>query len=70
MPASPRRQPHASRLQAWQLLTEVYRIPAERLYVTYFEGNEALGVPADTEARDIWLKVGVPLRPAPAEHGG
>ena len=35
-------------------------IPAERLYVTYFEGNEAQGVPADLEARDIWMKVGVP----------
>ena len=41
---------------AWTLLTEVYKIPADRLYVTYFEGNEALGVPADTEARDIWAK--------------
>ena len=35
-------------------------IPAERLYVTYFEGNDAQGVPADLEARDIWMKVGVP----------
>eukprot|EP00964_Phaeocystis_antarctica_P010423 scaffold5738_cov61-Phaeocystis_antarctica.AAC.5 len=35
-------------------------IPAERLYVTYFEGNEAQGVPADLEARDLWMKVGVP----------
>jgi len=41
---------------AWTLLTEVYKIPADRLYVTYFEGNEALGVPADTEAREIWAK--------------
>ncbi|EOD18926.1 alanyl-tRNA synthetase [Emiliania huxleyi CCMP1516] len=47
---------------AWQLLTEVYRIPPERLYVTYFEGNEALGVPADTEARDIWAKYVPPER--------
>ena len=41
---------------AWTLLTEVYKIPADRLYVTYFEGNEKLGVPADTEAADIWAK--------------
>ena len=47
---------------AWQLLTEVYGIPPERLYVTYFEGNEALGVPADTEARDIWAKYVPPER--------
>jgi len=41
---------------AWTLLTEVYKIPADRLYVTYFEGNEAMGVPADDEAAAIWGK--------------
>ena len=35
-------------------------IPKDRLYVTYFEGNDAQGVPADLEARDIWMKVGQP----------
>ena len=38
----------------WELLTEVYGIDPERLYVTYFEGDDA--VPCDTEARDMWLK--------------
>ena len=28
-------------------------IPKDRLYVTYFEGNDAQGVPADLEARDF-----------------
>jgi alanyl-tRNA synthetase len=41
---------------SWTLLTEVYKIPKDRLYVTYFEGNEAQGVPADLEAREIWAK--------------
>lgn len=43
---------------AWELLTEVYQIPSERLYVTYFAGNEALGLPADIEARDLWIAKG------------
>ena len=34
----------------------MYKIPADRLYVTYFEGNEAMGVPADDEAAAIWGK--------------
>lgn len=40
---------------AWELLVEVYKLPADRLYATYFGGDEKLGIPADTEARDIWL---------------
>jgi len=47
---------------AWELLTEVYGIDPERLYATYFEGNEALGVPPDLEARDIWGKYLPPER--------
>ncbi|EYB99703.1 hypothetical protein Y032_0120g894 [Ancylostoma ceylanicum] len=45
---------------AWELLTEVYGIPAERLYVSYFGGDEKAGVPADEEARSIWLSLGLP----------
>ncbi|MEM7755283.1 MAG: alanine--tRNA ligase [Planctomycetota bacterium] len=41
---------------AWELLTGVFGLPADRLYATYFEGDEATGQPADTEARDLWLK--------------
>jgi len=41
---------------AWQLLTEVYKVPKDRLYATYFEGNEAAGLEPDIEARDAWLK--------------
>lgn len=45
---------------AWDLLTRVYGLPKERLYVTYFEGDEAQGLKPDLEARDIWRSLGVP----------
>ncbi|PWN50994.1 hypothetical protein IE53DRAFT_386661 [Violaceomyces palustris] len=44
---------------AWELLTKVYGLPADRLYVTYFEGDAAQGLEPDTEARDLWRSVGV-----------
>ncbi|XP_011878135.1 PREDICTED: alanine--tRNA ligase, mitochondrial [Vollenhovia emeryi] len=45
---------------AWDLLTNVYGIPEERLYVTYFGGNEELGISPDLECKDIWLRLGLP----------
>lgn len=39
---------------AWELLTEVYEIPKENLYVTVFEGSKDENVPFDQEAYDIW----------------
>jgi len=39
---------------AWELLTEVYKIPKDILYVSVFEGNPAENVPFDQEAYDIW----------------
>lgn len=45
---------------AWRLFTEVYAIPKERLYVTYFKGDKDMGLEADLECRDIWLELGVP----------
>ncbi|XP_074487311.1 alanine--tRNA ligase, mitochondrial [Sebastes fasciatus] len=45
---------------AWSLLTEHYGIPADRLYVSYFAGDAASGLPADEETRQIWLEIGVP----------
>jgi alanyl-tRNA synthetase len=41
---------------AWELLTKVYRLPADRLYVTYFEGSDQARLAADEEARDLWLR--------------
>lgn len=43
---------------AWELLTEVYKIPRDRLYVTYFGGDPSLGLSADEECRDVWLRLG------------
>ncbi|CDP04915.1 unnamed protein product [Coffea canephora] len=34
----------------------VYGLPADRIYATYFGGDDKSGLPADFEARDIWLK--------------
>lgn len=45
---------------SWELLTKVYGIPADRLYVTYFEGDKKLGLEPDLEARNLWKAVGVP----------
>src|SRR5690554_936726 len=47
---------------AWELLTKVYKIDPERLYVTVFEGNEAEGVPFDQEAYDTWTQFIDPSR--------
>jgi alanyl-tRNA synthetase len=41
---------------AWELLTDVYQLPKDRLYVTVFEGDETDGVPMDQESFDIWTK--------------
>ena len=42
---------------AWELLTEVYKIPKEKLYVTVFEGDEKEGIPASTIALACWQKL-------------
>jgi len=39
---------------AWELLTEVYKLDKDILYVTIFEGDEKEGLAKDTEAYDIW----------------
>lgn len=41
---------------AWELLTDVYKIPKDKLYVTVFEGDEKDGVPQDSESFAIWKK--------------
>ncbi len=41
---------------SWELLTEVYKIPKENLYVTVFEGDEKENLPKDTEAWEEWKK--------------
>ncbi len=39
---------------AWELLTEVYKLDKDRLYVTVFEGSESDNVSLDEEARGYW----------------
>lgn len=39
---------------AWELLTEVYKLDKDRLYVTIFEGDESEGLVRDLEAYDFW----------------
>ncbi|GHE63363.1 alanine--tRNA ligase [Roseivirga thermotolerans] len=39
---------------AWELLTDVYKLPKDRLYVTVFEGDESEGLKFDQEAFDFW----------------
>jgi alanyl-tRNA synthetase len=39
---------------AWELLTEVYKIDKDILYVTIFEGDDSEGLDRDTEAYNLW----------------
>lgn len=41
---------------AWELLTEVYKIPKDQLYVTVFEGDAKDNVPRDEESYAIWKR--------------
>ena len=42
---------------AWELLTEGYGLPASRIYVTVFGGDEKEGLENDDEAFEIWRKI-------------
>jgi alanyl-tRNA synthetase len=44
---------------SWEILTEVYKLPKDRLYVTYFEGDPKNSLLPDEEARQLWLDKGV-----------
>jgi len=39
---------------SWELLTEVYKLPKDRLYVSYFEGDAKDGLEKDTETLNLW----------------
>src|SRR5450631_2488416 len=41
---------------SWELLTEIYKLDKERLYVTVFEGDAKENLPKDEEARTEWEK--------------
>lgn len=42
---------------SWELLTEIYQLPKDRIYVSVFGGDEKDGVPFDQEAFDIWKEI-------------
>ena len=44
---------------SWELLTTVYGLTPDRLYVTYFEGNVRGGLEPDLESKELWKSVGV-----------
>ncbi len=45
---------------AWELSREVFGFRAEDIWVTVFEGDDALGLGPDDEAIELWEAVGVP----------
>ncbi len=47
---------------SWELLTEVYKLPKDRLYVTVFEGSTDDKLAFDQEAYDEWMKYTTPDR--------
>ena len=42
---------------AWELLTEVYKIDPDKIYVTIFEGDASENLEKDTEASDYWKAI-------------
>ncbi len=42
---------------SWELLTDVYKLDKDRLYVTIFEGDDKERLPKDDEAYNEWKKV-------------
>ena len=45
---------------SWDLLVNVWGLEKDRMYVTYFGGNEKMGLEPDHEARQYWLDQGLP----------
>ena len=44
---------------AWQMLTKIYEIPQNKLFVTYFGGCDQFGLPPDHETKETWLQLGI-----------
>ena len=42
---------------AWEVLTDLFELPKERLYVTVFEGDKSDGLAFDQEAFDYWKEL-------------
>jgi alanyl-tRNA synthetase len=50
---------------AYDILVNVYKLPKDRLYASYFGGDSSLGLPSDEEAKQIWLNYLPPERVLP-----
>ncbi len=42
---------------AWELLTDVWQLPKDRMWATVFGGDEKDGLEADVEAEKLWTRV-------------
>lgn len=42
---------------SWELLTEIYKIPEDRLYATVFEGDEKENIPSSKIALEKWKEI-------------
>ena len=42
---------------AWELLTEVWGLPKDRLYATVFQGDRSEGLAPDDEAKKLWAEL-------------
>ncbi|KAK9369692.1 tRNA synthetases class II (A)-domain-containing protein [Lipomyces kononenkoae] len=45
---------------SWELLVEVYGLDPNRLYATYFGGDEKSGLEPDLETKELWRSIGLP----------
>jgi hypothetical protein len=50
------RYAHIDTCSTYAPTTQVYKLPANRLYATYFGGDAKQGLPVDEEAKAIWLR--------------
>ncbi len=45
---------------AWELSTDGFGFPADKIWITVFAGDDELGIGPDDEAIEAWLEIGVP----------
>lgn len=45
---------------AYELLTEGFNLPKDKLYVSVYGGNKAEGIPPDEDSYRFWQQIGVP----------
>ena len=55
---------------SWDLLTRVFHLPKDRLYVTYFGGCKEANLEPDEEAKQLWLDIGYVIRASFGGGGG